>query len=319
MPRPAACKDVSLETRREITRFLKERSEPGGKLKRGAIADAVREFGRCRQTVSNVWKDRDTERAERSARGRPVAGVDNDAIRAKLAKIAAVPPAQRKTLRTISQATGISKTTVMRLLNLEAESRAISKAASAETASPPAPEQEDRMRVTNMLTDETEEADFSTTAAANSARETLRASVNCSKRDLRVPDGMVSHKGACHCGAVAFEFVARSELLQIMCNCSMCKMKQNVHAIVPAARFRLQRGKNAISQYTFNTHQAKHLFCKRCGVESFFIPRTNPDGIAVTVACVDQSTVDSIKTEFFDGEHWEQAFAASDMAKYSKV
>ncbi|KAI4294750.1 hypothetical protein MLD38_040921 [Melastoma candidum] len=37
-----------------------------------------------------------------------------------------------------------------------------------------------------------------------------------------------------------------------------------------------------ITTYTFNTHTAKHTFCKVCGITSFYKPRSNPDGIAVS-------------------------------------
>lgn len=96
-------------------------------------------------------------------------------------------------------------------------------------------------------------------------------------------------------------------------------MKGNTHAIVPKSRFRLLQGEEMLTLYTFNTHQAKHLFCKRCGVQSFYIPRSNSsDGYAVTVSCVDPNTITSITTETFDGQNWETSFEASNMAGYSK-
>ena len=55
-------------------------------------------------------------------------------------------------------------------------------------------------------------------------------------------------------------------------------MKQNHHFIVPKANFRLMKGKDAIKTYTFNTHKAQHMFCSICGVQSFYIPRSNQDG-----------------------------------------
>jgi hypothetical protein len=54
--------------------------------------------------------------------------------------------------------------------------------------------------------------------------------------------------------------------------------KQNKHFIVPHSRFNLMQGSEALTTYTFNTHQAKHVFCKICGVQSFYQPRSNPDG-----------------------------------------
>ena len=50
------------------------------------------------------------------------------------------------------------------------------------------------------------------------------------------------------------------------------------HLIVPGSRFRLLAGADALTEYTFNTGVARHLFCRRCGVKSFYVPRSNPDG-----------------------------------------
>ncbi|XP_048965434.1 centromere protein V isoform X1 [Canis lupus baileyi] len=90
--------------------------------------------------------------------------------------------------------------------------------------------------------------------------------------------GLVKHTGGCHCGAVRFEVWASADLHIFDCNCSICKKKQNRHFIVPASRFKLLKGAESITTYTFNTHKAQHTFCKRCGVQSFYTPRSNPGG-----------------------------------------
>uniref|UniRef100_A0A480MXX7 Centromere protein V n=1 Tax=Sus scrofa TaxID=9823 RepID=A0A480MXX7_PIG len=92
--------------------------------------------------------------------------------------------------------------------------------------------------------------------------------------------GLVKHTGGCHCGAVRFEVWASADLHIFDCNCSICKKKQNRHFIVPASRFKLLKGAESITTYTFNTHKAQHTFCKRCGVQSFYSPRSNPGGFA---------------------------------------
>nr|XP_044600321.1 centromere protein V isoform X2 [Equus asinus] len=95
--------------------------------------------------------------------------------------------------------------------------------------------------------------------------------------------GLVKHTGGCHCGAVRFEVWASADLHIFDCNCSICKKKQNRHFIVPASRFKLLKGAESITTYTFNTHKAQHTFCKRCGVQSFYTPRSNPGGFAAPV------------------------------------
>ncbi|XP_022800514.1 centromere protein V-like isoform X2 [Stylophora pistillata] len=95
----------------------------------------------------------------------------------------------------------------------------------------------------------------------------------------------------------------------ILRRCSICKKKQNKHFIVPKDHFTLLEGKDNLSCYTFNTHAAKHLFCKTCGVQSFYIPRSNPDGYGVMPHCLDDGTVENIEVEACDGQNWEEFIA----------
>jgi hypothetical protein len=124
------------------------------------------------------------------------------------------------------------------------------------------------------------------------------------------PPPLVTHRGGCHCGAVAFELDAAARLVVHECNCSICTASGYWHLIVPAARFRLQRGREALSEYTFGTGVARHLFCRTCGVKSFYVPRSNPDGYSVNARCLDRSTVEAITVEPFDGRNWEAAAGA---------
>ncbi len=114
------------------------------------------------------------------------------------------------------------------------------------------------------------------------------------------------HQGGCHCGAVRFEFDAPASLTVHACNCSICAMTGFQHIIVPGSHFRLLQGEDALSTYTFNTGVAKHLFCSVCGVKSYYVPRSNPDGFSVNWRCVDHSTFADITIEPFDGQNWEQ-------------
>lgn len=79
-----------------------------------------------------------------------------------------------------------------------------------------------------------------------------------------------------------------------------------LHLIVPAARFRLLSGESDLTEYTFNTGVAKHRFCRVCGIKSFYIPRSNPEGIDVNARCLDEGTVTALTIEPFDGRNWEQ-------------
>lgn len=124
-------------------------------------------------------------------------------------------------------------------------------------------------------------------------------------------DEMKWHAGGCHCGAVRFE-VALPDRIEIEdCNCSVCLKSQNAHIIVPNSRFRLLSGADTLTTYTFNTGVAQHKFCSVCGVKSFYIPRSNPDGVAVTWRCLDDPYgFDHVAIHPFDGVNWEQNAAA---------
>jgi len=120
----------------------------------------------------------------------------------------------------------------------------------------------------------------------------------------------VIHKGSCHCGAVAFEAEAPEDIVAYECNCSICERTGFLHLIVPASKFRIVKGQDSLTTYTFNTRIAKHTFCKVCGVKSFYVPRSNPDGFSINVRCLDKGTIRSLKALPFDGVNWEASAAS---------
>ena len=129
----------------------------------------------------------------------------------------------------------------------------------------------------------------------------------------------VTHKGGCHCGKIQFEVRAPGKLHCIRCNCSVCLMKQNIHFIVPVAKFKLLCGEDYLSTYTFNTHAAKHKFCKVCGVQSFYIPRSNPDGVGVMPHCLDKRSIVEVTIEDFNGDTWEESMKTDKGRKVAEL
>ena len=122
--------------------------------------------------------------------------------------------------------------------------------------------------------------------------------------------GHVTHHGGCHCGAVRFEVDAPAAIEVHECNCSICRLTGYLHLIVPAARFRLLEGGDALVEYRFNTGAARHLFCGRCGIKSFYVPRSNPDGYSVNARCLDPATLGAVEVTPFDGRNWEASAGA---------
>jgi len=136
---------------------------------------------------------------------------------------------------------------------------------------------------------------------------------------VAAPEDLVTHSGSCHCGNVKFTVLAPSILEVWKCNCSICTKKQNDHFIIPKSRLTLAPGsENHLTTYSFNSGKAKHTFCKTCGVQSFYTPRSNPDGLGVMPHCIDSKTVTDIVYREFDGQNWELFIETSDIRSKSK-
>jgi hypothetical protein len=121
---------------------------------------------------------------------------------------------------------------------------------------------------------------------------------------------LVTHRGGCHCRRVRFEVDAPARIEVLDCNCSICRMSGFLHLIVPAARFRLMDGEDALTEYRFNTGAAKHLFCRHCGIKAFYVPRSHPDGYSVNARCLDAGSVKDMAITAFDDNDRDAATAA---------
>ena len=121
----------------------------------------------------------------------------------------------------------------------------------------------------------------------------------------------VEFEGGCHCRAV--RFTARVEgppVAALDCNCAVCAMTGFLHIIVPHAGFELLSGREALTSYHFGTGTAEHLFCRHCGVKSFYQPRSHPQAWSVNAHCLDEPL--ELTIEKFDGRNWESAKAQLD-------
>jgi hypothetical protein len=112
------------------------------------------------------------------------------------------------------------------------------------------------------------------------------------------------YEGGCHCGAVRFH-VDVDDHVAIVCNCSMCAKMGYLHVIVPPERFAITRGQDALTVYTFNTHVAKHMFCRTCGVHPFYRPRSHPNDWDVNALCLDGGAAAKFRVDRFDGQEWD--------------
>jgi len=117
--------------------------------------------------------------------------------------------------------------------------------------------------------------------------------------------------GGCHCRAVRFEAeVGEAPVPALDCNCSVCRITGFLHVMVPHAAFELLTGRDALSSYRFGSGAAEHLYCRHCGVKSFYQPRSHPDAWSLNASCLDAPI--ALAVERFDGRNWEEAKANLD-------
>lgn len=121
---------------------------------------------------------------------------------------------------------------------------------------------------------------------------------------------MAKVSGGCHCGDVRFEAEVKPDVILLDCNCSICAKTGFLHLIVPHADFRLLTSPEALSHYRFGTGAADHLFCRTCGIKSFYQPRSHPDAWSVNFRALDDARGIQVAIEPFDGRDWEHAHAS---------
>ncbi len=116
---------------------------------------------------------------------------------------------------------------------------------------------------------------------------------------------MKKYSGGCHCGAIRFEM--ETDLKKaVRCNCSLCRKKGALMHRVKPEQFKILQGENDLVLYQFNTHIAKHFFCRRCGIYTHHHPRSAPDLIAVNLNCLDDDVDESgLEIICFDGKKWD--------------
>jgi hypothetical protein len=97
---------------------------------------------------------------------------------------------------------------------------------------------------------------------------------------------MLKLSGSCHCGDVKFSI--RQEIVEATtCDCSLCVKKNAVMIRVHEDGFSLITPWENLSEYRWNTHIARHYFCRNCGIYTFHRKRALPDHFGVNIYCLD--------------------------------
>ncbi len=112
-------------------------------------------------------------------------------------------------------------------------------------------------------------------------------------------------KSTCHCGAVELALTVPDGLRNPRrCNCSICSRKGAVVASVKLEDLEVVKGREFLTEYSFNTHTAKHYFCKVCGIYTHHRRRSDPSEYGVNIACIDGVLIeDYLDVECSDGRN----------------
>ena len=102
-----------------------------------------------------------------------------------------------------------------------------------------------------------------------------------------------------------WKFFALAKVKLIKCNCTICKPLRYLHLIIPHEDFKLISNKENIQSYEFGTKKAKHLFCKFCGIKSFYQPRSHQNAFSINYNSIEKPPKIS-KIIRFDGINFEK-------------
>lgn len=147
-------------------------------------------------------------------------------------------------------------------------------------------------------------------------RDRVARSTTTAGRSSTTTTTTTTYTGGCHCGSVRFKCKAPRDLVVWDCNCSDCRLRRNAHFVVRRSDLTCNTELNddshgvssSLTEYRWGTGKAGHYFCSICGISPFYVPRSNPDGYAITFACLDgddDNIIDNVEVRRFDGLHWE--------------
>lgn len=100
-------------------------------------------------------------------------------------------------------------------------------------------------------------------------------------------------KGSCHCGAIRLD--VEGDLVEVMeCDCSICRMAGFLHWIVDEAQVEVRARPDSLMTYRWGSGEARHYFCRFCGVAPLRRPRLAPECYSVNVRCLEGVQIESL-------------------------
>ena len=109
----------------------------------------------------------------------------------------------------------------------------------------------------------------------------------------------MKYKLTCHCESVVLEVETDLQTIK-QCNCSICIRKNAKMAMVSKDSIQIIKGKENLTSYKFNTMIAEHFFCKNCGIYTHHNRRSDPNGVAINIGCIDAINPFDYEAEFID-------------------
>jgi hypothetical protein len=81
----------------------------------------------------------------------------------------------------------------------------------------------------------------------------------------------------------------------------MCKRRNSIMLRCDESDFEICAGRDALTEYRFNTSVAIHYFCSICGCNTFHRMRKLPDKFAINAGCIDNIDITALRPIFIQG------------------
>lgn len=107
-------------------------------------------------------------------------------------------------------------------------------------------------------------------------------------------------KGSCHCGELRFEVEGSIDAV-IDCDCSICRMTGFLHWIVDEEQIALHIRPGEVTTYIWGSGEARHYFCRSCGVAPLRRPRIAPEKYSVNLRCLEGVQIEQFTAKPYPG------------------
>jgi len=101
---------------------------------------------------------------------------------------------------------------------------------------------------------------------------------------------------SCHCGSVQLELKLPNDFDNLRrCDCSICRRKGAIVGSVLLENLTILKGAEFLTEYRFNTMQARHFFCSKCGIYTHHQRRSVPEEYAYNTGCIEEFNPEDYK------------------------